>query len=114
MRTSGDIASFNSYSGNSFINPRSNYQSNSGGSTRGKKIKLENFSNSAAADVRNLEQTEDGTLRTGSVVEHSIFGKGTVKTIENVSGNEVLIVDFEVVGKKKLLRKFAKIDIIKR
>ncbi|MDE6295457.1 MAG: hypothetical protein K2M03_05265, partial [Muribaculaceae bacterium] len=82
------------------------------GSTGRNKIKLENFSNSAAADVISLRQTADGTLRIGSVVQHNIFGKGKVAEIENVSDNEVLIVDFEIVGKKKLLRRFAKINIL--
>ena len=82
------------------------------GSSGRNKIKLENFSNSAAADVVTLKQTTDGTLRIGSVVQHNIFGKGKVAEIESVSDNEVLIVDFDIVGKKKLLRKFAKINIL--
>lgn len=81
-------------------------------SPTGNKIKLDNFSNSAASDVISLNQTSDGVLRVGSQVQHNIFGKGKVSAIESVSDNEVLIVDFEIVGKKKLLRKFAKINIL--
>lgn len=136
MRTSSDIGTTGSY-----IDPRRKYQSTSdtsysnqsfqqhkkdtGGTsiynsinsnlTGGrKKIKLHNFSNGAGSDVIRMQVTTDGTLQIGSQVMHNIFGKGTIQSIENVSGNEVLIVDFEVVGKKKLLRKFAKLTIISR
>lgn len=78
------------------------------------KIKLGGFSSTASADTQQLEQTADGTLRIGSVISHPRFGQGVIKSIENASGNELVMADFGVVGVKKLLLRFAKITIVTR
>lgn len=79
--------------------------------TGSNKIKMTNFTNSAGGDVEKLSQTADGAIRIGTIVVHSIFGRGAVITIENISGNEVMVVNFDSVGMKKLLRRFAKITV---
>lgn len=87
------------------------YASKEPAKSAGRKVKLDNFTNTAG-DTQQLEQTSDGRIRIGSVVMHSRFGKGEVERIENASGNEVVIVDFGVVGRKKLLLQFAKLTIV--
>lgn len=56
---------------------------------------------------------EAGMLRVGSKIEHGKFGVGEVLKIEHVSGNDMIMVDFGVVGVKKLLLRFAKFRILK-
>lgn len=76
-------------------------------------------SNRVVVRRTNLEEGEKlksvdtsfGTLKVGTRVEHDKFGVGTVISLERVSGNERMEVDFGVVGVKKLLLKFAKFRI---
>lgn len=56
--------------------------------------------------------TAAGTLRVGTQIEHPKFGRGKVIRLEHVSGNDMMMVDFGVVGVKKLLLRFAKFNII--
>lgn len=51
-------------------------------------------------------------LNIGSLIRHDRFGKGKVIQISQISGEDMITVDFGVVGIKKLLLKFAKIDIL--
>lgn len=51
-------------------------------------------------------------LAVGMAIEHTRFGKGKITTISQMSGEDVITVDFGVVGVKKLLLKFAKFNII--
>ncbi len=66
-----------------------------------------------AEDVRKLSVSSDGNLREGVSIRHGRFGIGVVRKLEEVSGSEVITVDFGVVGIKKLLLKYAKFDILK-
>ncbi|MDE5874161.1 MAG: hypothetical protein K2H15_00835, partial [Muribaculaceae bacterium] len=52
-------------------------------------------------------------IAVGTKIEHERFGKGTIKKIEKLSGEDSISVDFGVVGVKKLLLKFAKFKILK-
>ena len=45
-------------------------------------------------------------------IKHDIFGEGVIEKIENLSGDEIIIVDFNKVGTKKLMLKYAKFTII--
>ena len=51
-------------------------------------------------------------VREGSVISHERFGKGRVIKKAQISGEDMITVDFGVVGIKKLLLKFAKFSII--
>lgn len=51
-------------------------------------------------------------LSVGTVIRHNRFGKGQVIKIDEISGEDVITVDFGVVGIKRLILKFAKFDIL--
>lgn len=50
-------------------------------------------------------------LSEGSVIDHIRFGAGTVKRIDTSGSDAKIVVDFEEVGTKTLLLKFAKFNI---
>ncbi|MCO4821890.1 MAG: UvrD-helicase domain-containing protein [Flavobacteriaceae bacterium] len=54
----------------------------------------------------------DSKLVTGNFVKHLRFGKGEVLSIEGVGGDRKAEINFENGGKKKLLLRFAKLEII--
>lgn len=54
----------------------------------------------------------DNTLVAGNVVMHERFGKGQVISLEGVGADKKAEIKFEVGGLKKLLLRFAKLDII--
>lgn len=51
-------------------------------------------------------------LAIGTIIRHDKFGKGKIIKIDSLSGEDVISVDFGVVGIKRLLLKFAKFDIL--
>ncbi|MGI9593881.1 MAG: hypothetical protein ACR2MH_04720, partial [Patiriisocius sp.] len=51
-------------------------------------------------------------LRLGTLVEHVRFGKGTITKIEGVGADTKAEINFENGGIKKLLLRFAKLNII--
>ncbi|MDO5570858.1 MAG: 3'-5' exonuclease [Bacteroidales bacterium] len=53
-----------------------------------------------------------GDLKENSIIKHERFGKGVVVSIEGVGDNAKATVDFENVGRKQLLLKFAKFQLI--
>lgn len=52
------------------------------------------------------------TVRTGTRISHNRFGEGTVVRIEGTNEDARLSVQFDVMGTKTLLLKFAKIEVI--
>ena len=60
----------------------------------------------------NTLSNEANALKEGQVIEHERFGTGTVIAIENSGNDRRAFVEFETVGKKQLLLKFAKFTII--
>ncbi|WP_276380065.1 UvrD-helicase domain-containing protein [Flavobacterium sp. H4147] len=54
----------------------------------------------------------DGKLTIGNVVMHERFGKGEVINLEGVGPDRKAEIKFEVGGIKKLLLRFAKLDVI--
>jgi DNA helicase-2/ATP-dependent DNA helicase PcrA len=54
----------------------------------------------------------DGKLAVGNIVEHMRFGKGEVLKIEGVGADVKAEINFEHGGVKKLLLRFAKLDVI--
>ena len=54
----------------------------------------------------------DIKLVQGNVVMHERFGRGQVVNIEGIGADKKAEIKFEVGGIKKLLLRFAKLDII--
>jgi DNA helicase-2/ATP-dependent DNA helicase PcrA len=54
----------------------------------------------------------DGKLAVGNIVEHMRFGKGEVLKIEGVGTDVKAEINFEHGGVKKLLLRFAKLEVI--
>ncbi|WP_405348501.1 ATP-dependent helicase [Flavobacterium oreochromis] len=62
----------------------------------------------------NTEQTNNNTsLAIGNIVMHERFGKGEVLNLEGVGADKKAEIRFEIGGIKKLLLRFAKLEIIK-
>jgi len=70
---------------------------------------LKRVSKSAPSDNTNLF---DGKLTIGNVVEHARFGKGEVMKIEGKGPDVKAEINFEAGGVKKLLLRFAKLDVL--
>lgn len=56
--------------------------------------------------------TNAGTLTVGTMIEHTRFGRGVVKALNGTGIDAKATVDFENVGTKQLLLRFAKFTII--
>jgi len=52
------------------------------------------------------------TLSEGSHIEHDRFGKETILAIEGSGENAKAEVEFQAVGRKKLLLKFARFKVL--
>ena len=66
---------------------------------------------SQTSSVNTLSK-EANALQEGQTIEHERFGTGTVISIENNGNDRRAFVEFETVGKKQLLLKFAKFTIV--
>ncbi|MCQ2196267.1 MAG: hypothetical protein MJZ60_01935, partial [Bacteroidaceae bacterium] len=51
-------------------------------------------------------------LAVGCVIEHSRFGRGKVVSVEGSGLDTKAVVEFDNVGRKQLLLRFAKFDVI--
>lgn len=56
--------------------------------------------------------TRFGRIRVGTVISQSRFGQGRVVSIEGEGDNTMVVIQFEQVGRKKLLLKFARFSIV--
>jgi DNA helicase-2/ATP-dependent DNA helicase PcrA len=72
--------------------------------------KLKPVSNNAAAS--GSANLFDNKLVAGNIVMHERFGKGEVLNLEGVGADKKAEIKFEVGGIKKLLLRFAKLDIM--
>ncbi|MBR9915198.1 MAG: UvrD-helicase domain-containing protein [Algicola sp.] len=70
---------------------------------------LKRVSKSDPSDNTNLF---DGKLVVGNIVEHARFGKGEVIKIEGKGADIKAEINFEIGGVKKLLLRFAKLDVL--
>ena len=78
-----------------------------------------NIEGSPAVNIRKLKPLNSGQsnlfdnkLVTGNIVMHERFGKGEVINMEGVGADKKAEIKFEVGGIKKLLLRFAKLDVI--
>ena len=54
----------------------------------------------------------DANLSVGNIVMHERFGKGQITNIEGMAGDKKAEIKFDVGGVKKLLLRFAKLEVI--
>lgn len=71
--------------------------------------KLKPVSGSSSGSSANLF---DNALAVGNVVMHERFGKGQILNLEGAGADKKAEIKFEVGGIKKLLLRFAKLDVI--
>jgi DNA helicase-2/ATP-dependent DNA helicase PcrA len=71
--------------------------------------KLKPIGKESASSNSNLF---DNKLVVGNIVMHERFGKGEIINLEGVGADKKAEIRFEVGGIKKLLLRFAKLDII--
>ena len=67
---------------------------------------------SRPAPQQSAAAIPDSKLAPGNVVMHERFGRGQVVNLEGVGADKKAEINFEVGGLKKLLLRFAKLDII--
>ncbi|MEB3800010.1 UvrD-helicase domain-containing protein [Flavobacterium columnare] len=83
-----------------------------------KQINTESASNPAIRRLKPLSNPTSGaeigntSLIIGNIVMHERFGKGQVLNLEGVGADKKAEIRFEIGGIKKLLLRFAKLDII--
>jgi DNA helicase-2/ATP-dependent DNA helicase PcrA len=92
------------------------------GSKNKVKKEVEKYQVITPKNLKPLEKTKtegkmnsnlfDSKLVTGNFVKHLRFGKGEVLSIEGAGGDRKAEINFENGGKKKLLLRFAKLEII--
>ena len=54
------------------------------------------------------------SVKKGDVVKHERFGKGTIENIEGTGADEKATILFEEKGRKRILLRFAKLDLVKK
>jgi DNA helicase-2/ATP-dependent DNA helicase PcrA len=86
---------------------------------KSKKLKEDkNFRISTPKNLKKISSTPqktnlfDSKLIVGNIVNHQRFGKGEVKSIEGKGADLKAEIQFEIGGTKKLLLRFAKLEII--
>ncbi len=77
-----------------------------------KPQKLEFVSKTEATKIIKKQTDKTTGISVGMKVEHKKFGVGTVLQLEGTGANTKAMVDFKTVGKKNLLLKFAKLNIV--
>lgn len=103
-RTSLDYQSGTS---SKFTDYKEKYYQSISKTAKAKKISTHDYTS-----VKELEVTQDGKLKRGVKIQHATFGTGEIVRIENLSGDEIIVVDFENAGQKKLMLKYAKFTVI--
>ncbi|MFB6306905.1 MAG: 3'-5' exonuclease, partial [Flavobacteriales bacterium] len=73
------------------------------------KKRMKKVKNQDNGDTKTATESE---LQVGTEVKHQKFGKGKVLKLEGNLGNKKATVFFPNVGQKKLLLKFAKLDVL--
>ena len=68
---------------------------------------LKSVSTSSQSSVVEL-----GVLEVGARVSHNRFGTGTIVSVEGNGGDAKALIDFDASGRKNLLLRFAKLDIL--
>jgi DNA helicase-2/ATP-dependent DNA helicase PcrA len=69
-------------------------------------------STNAVSSTPSSPQGAPSGLQTGQIIEHHRFGRGTVVKVEGVGENAKATVDFDTTGRKQLLLKFARFNVV--
>ncbi len=67
---------------------------------------------SATASQPSSAAAMAAKLTAGTIVEHRLFGRGTVLAVEGAGESSKAIINFDEAGRKQLLLKFAKLTIV--
>lgn len=67
---------------------------------------------STLAPASNIKAAPVSSFKVGLKVKHSRFGNGNITNIDGVGENKTATIQFEGNGEKKILLKFAKLEII--
>lgn len=119
LQLSNNMAGEASDSG--FVNPLKRYTMSSYSSSAPKEQSTLGFSRpNPRYKIGSKSNTGDGIkpqhsaseLKEGTRIRHGVFGVGSVTKIDSLSGEDTITVDFDAVGTKKLLLKFAKFNIL--
>lgn len=100
-------ANKNRFSGFNKDNVVKKSTSTTGSASRFKKVERTTVGSSAS--ISNQKQNK---IKVGAKVLHERFGKGEVVAMEGNFPNTKAVIEFETAGKKQLLLKFAKLNII--
>lgn len=76
--------------------------------SRGKLLKIDSLESSTSS----LGKMKIDSPSVGTRIQHDRFGKGTVTSCEGTGDNQKITVEFDHVGKKQLLLKFAKFTVL--
>jgi len=63
-----------------------------------------------SANSETSEDTNPSDINVGDRVTHQRFGHGKIKEMEGAGPNKKAVIQFDNVGEKKLLLKFAKLE----
>ena len=92
---------------------KSIFTGNSKSGLAGFKKKLKKIEKTQNRPVQQTEHEDNSNgIKSGVLVEHSRFGKGTVLEVEGTFPNTKALIEFEKGGKKQLLLKFAKLKVL--
>ena len=64
------------------------------------------------ARSQSAESIDTSAIQEGVKVNHSRFGRGVVCAVEGQGGDAKALIDFENGGRKNLLLRFAKLEIL--
>ncbi len=65
-------------------------------------------------NTTEIKEISKGIYNVGDMVEHAAFGIGIILSIQRIRNDNVLEVEFEHVGKKKLMANFAKLTMCEK
>jgi DNA helicase-2/ATP-dependent DNA helicase PcrA len=65
-----------------------------------------------AQPVSGHETGKEGVFRIGMKVAHPMFGVGTVRKCDTTGSDEKVVVNFQRVGMKKLVARYARLKIV--
>lgn len=77
-----------------------------------KLLDMNTASQKSSTPTSQANSTIQGNLKAGMRVSHHQFGEGTIIAIEGTEPNQKATVHFDAEGEKKLLLKFARLQII--
>ena len=94
---------------------QSNFEGFSGGLNSNPnpfKSNLKKVDKTVLANSSDSDFSANAAIEVGQTVLHQRFGKGKVTEIDGNSGNKKATIQFDGIGKKQLLLKFAKLQVL--